>query len=302
MAWPPRPPLERVRFDGSSLRQILRLSDAWELKCSELTDDELLRVALSITAATAPHPDIPAMPFRFRWGPVLARKGVATDCVRIFRRLAAVNCICTAWGQATQAAFGTRDMVEATVRAWRLSALVAGGDLPPRLTPTAASPELPALLRAVLLLVVCTHCPIPRQAPEQLGRTVRTLVRVWADIKALSLPQAAAVAGMARGLCAQAYVEAICQHQRVPCGEAAPVAIADITDNVADAAACGLPPRADLTVLIEVYNTARDRPRGLPMSTAIATDTPPTHLAGDTHPLTITAKTAEALVGPLYDF
>jgi hypothetical protein len=276
------------------------LDDALALKAKKLSHAELLRFAHSITETTEPHPDAETYPFRFRFPGLLSRRGVATDCVLIFRKLAAANVIADELEAAARADLHSKDAIQRLCKAARLADLACGeGDLPLDLTPAAVHPGVPALLRGVLLYALATRVAIRSLGPLALARSIRTLAATWrVAVESKAIPAlAASLAARSKGALAARFVEAVCLYQHVPATNAPEFPGVEVAaKNVADAVALRLPPRSDLTGLAEVYRT----PRGpLPISEALAANIPP-DLPGDTLTLELAPWPVAQLVGEPY--
>ena len=213
--------LERIRFI-SNLNTILTLDEAWLTKTKTLSPEELLRVAFSITEHTTPHPKIETLPFRFRFSGIFGRKGVATDCVNIFRRLAASNVIAELVEKASKKPLHTKESIQALARAVRIHGLVKDlGDLPPELTPAPVHPDFGTLLRAILLYAVATKCKPDTANPVLLGKSIYTLIEIWKVAHGTTAYPALAklLKDHSKAALAARYVEAVCKYQHIPITE-----------------------------------------------------------------------------------
>ena len=296
--------LERIRFI-SNLNTILTLDEAWLTKTKTLSPEELLRVAFSITEHTTPHPKIETLPFRFRFSGIFGRKGVATDCVNIFRRLAASNVIAELVEKASKKPLHTKESIQALARAVRIHGLVKDlGDLPPELTPAPVHPDFGTLLRAILLYAVATKCKPDTANPVLLGKSIYTLIEIWKVAHGTTAYPALAklLKDHSKAALAARYVEAVCKYQHIPITEDAGFPGVKVArKHVRDALLVGLSPRPDLEALGDVYGRKLLKDANAPIAKALATDTPP-ELVGPQLTAPIELAAFEAVVGPIYDF
>lgn len=299
--WPPRGlGIGRIKL-VCDLAAIVELDDALALKTKQMSADELLRFAFSLTEHTVPHPDAETYPFRFRFPGVFVKRGVATDCISIFRRLAASNVIADELEAAARVDLHSKESIQRLSKVVRLHALAcSAGDLPLELTPPPIHPGVEALVRGILLYALATRTAVASLGPLALARSIRTLALAWrAAVDSEALPALAArLAEHSRGALAVRFVEAVCRYQHVPTTDDPDFpGVEEAAKNVADAVKLNLAPRSDLIGLAEVYKTHKG---SLLISKAVATNLPP-DLVGDTIPLDLAPWPVAKLVGEPYD-
>lgn len=297
--WKLKPPrVDRLRL-LTDLSSVIVMSREWEVKCRRLNHLELLRLAFSIVEGLEPHPDIPEFPFRFRQRSIMVR-GVATDCVHIFRQLTAVNVLADHWDAAAGATWGTQAQVKALGRAIRLRRLVASkGDLPDELRPAVLSDDAENMAVCYMLLISATHVGLQEQSEALLGRSMRTANQVWSEAKSLAGPVGCHLKCTARQILLAVATEALLRFERVPgVYDGTPGAVADA---FADLHACHRRPPARLAQLYD--GCYRGYKSGAPklIQAALGSDVPLT-LAGDVHGLSISEPTVDKDVGELFAF
>jgi len=289
--------LERYT-DKTDYAKTFKLTPELEVKSKQLSNEERLCLAFSITPDTEMNLECQVFPFRFR-NTGIRQRGVATDCVHNFRSLSAVNVIADHFDKANQNAFGSKVMVQELAAIYRLIQLVGqNGSLPEALTPIALSPQFKQMVTNALVLVHASHTPIASHPQKLLGRLYCACVDVWQsciEIKGPLAADAARMAAVAKGFVRDIFVHSIIEYQIVP-GEPGTKSAAEVSARVRDAMAIAPVKFNMLVMLHQVYTdvTIRD----LPMQRAFSTNTPP-QAHGARLTLRLADGTVERCVGKL---
>lgn len=292
--------MDRYKFI-SDLSSILNMSEEWKIRATQLSDNELLRIAFSITEDTQPNPNLSVFPFRFQKKSLYSYRGVATDCVHIFRKLAAVNVLCDLFDTICKPGTSTRNIVTSATKFIRLSKLVnKAGDLPDELVHPILKPDVQKLCMFFIQLVFSTHVDATIQDQKVLGKSIRTVAYVWQECcepgPFSSLRQQLIKESKLKLV--ELYRVAVLHFGGIP-GNTIPDNPTELANNWEDCMACG-PAKEEFHRQYEVYKlTVRKAP--LLISKAIKTNAPP-KLDGELHVIDITEQSSDNLVGKKYSF
>ena len=139
------------------LGDVVKLSPVFAIKAKTLQAEDLLRFAFSITTTTRAADNAVHFPFRFKTSFFSRRKELATNCVYVFRQVAAANVVAQLWTHIGKLATGTEQWVKALARIRNLCATVSRhGEIPDALKPFAIH-GTPMYAEALLSITLATR-------------------------------------------------------------------------------------------------------------------------------------------------